>query len=183
MVFSTKKKDVETLKKYGYVRAGNWNTSEIDSLQIPYMSSDVSLPGTVVFDIIIAIVLEVGVKVLDEKFNSFREFIWPYVENVIDRTWDTRKQSDWHEVPVTERSLLNNNAALRLSIPNFSTFEKEESEKEKVLRRERFAINIVKNARKESYEGRLPPFMIMRHPISRGDKHLAEVREVKEMWD
>ena len=177
----SKKKDVETLKKYGYVRAGNWNTSEIDSRQILYMSSDVSLPGTVVFDIIIAIVLEVGVQVLDEKFNSFREFIWPYVENVIDRTWDNRKQSDWYEVPVTERSLLNNNAALRLSVPNFFSFEEEESESEKVLRRERFAMNIVINARMESYEKRLPQFM--RHPISRGDKHLAEVREVEEMWN
>ena len=37
------------------------------------------------------------------------------------------------------------------------------------------------NARMESYERRLPPFM--RHPISRGDKHLAEVREVEEMWN
>ena len=145
------------------------------------MSSDVSLAGTVVFDIIIAIVLEVGVEVLDKKFASFREFIGPYVENVIDRTWDNRKQADWYEVPVTERSLLNNKAALRLSIPNFFSFEEEESENEKVLRRERFAINIVKNARKESYERRLPPYM--RHPISRGDKHLAEVREVEEMWD
>ena len=181
LVYSFKKNDVETLKKYGYVRAGNWNTSEIDSRQILYMSSDVSLAGTVVFDIIIAIVLEVGVEVLDKKFASFREFIGPYVENVIDRTWDNRKQADWYEVPVTERSLLNNKAALRLSIPNFFSFEEEESENEKVLRRERFAINIVKNARKESYERRLPPYM--RHPISRGDKHLAEVREVEEMWD
>merc|ERR1711888_47232 len=95
-----------------------------------------------------------GVKVLDEKFNSFGEFIGPYVENVIDRTWDKSKQSDWYEVPVTERSLLNNNAALRLSIPNFFTFEEEESENDKVLRRERFAMNIVINARMESYDRR-----------------------------
>ena len=181
LVFNYKKNDVKTLRKYGYVRAGNWDTSKLDSRQILYMSSDVSLTGTVVFDIFIAIVLEIGVKVLDEKFNSFGEFIGPYVENVIDRTWDKSKQSDWYEVPVTERSLLNNNAALRLSIPNFFTFEEEESENDKVLRRERFAINIVKNARKERYERSLP--LYMRHPISRGDKHLAEVREVEEMWD
>ena len=117
------------------------------------------------------------------KFKSFGEFIGQYIENVIDRTWNYKKQSDMYGVPASERSLLNNNAAVRLSISNYTPFEEEESEDEKDRRRKRFCDKIRKNALKplKPTNRRLPE--LMRHPSDRGDSHLAEVKAQEELWN
>ena len=58
-----------------YLKTGNWNRRELDSRQLLYMAADVTLPGTVAFDTLICLVLEIGVDCLDKVYTDLEEFV------------------------------------------------------------------------------------------------------------
>ena len=116
-----KRKNMDSTDKanremFGYVRFGNWRRKKLDSRQLVYMSSDVTLAGTIVFDIIVVLVMELGLKVLDNKYKNLEEFVSPYIMRILDRKFDRSFQHPSNCVPVESRSLAENSAALKLSL-------------------------------------------------------------------
>ena len=53
------------------------------------MAANVTLTGTIVFDVLLSLVKDIGVEVLDLQFESLAAFVGPYVTNIIDRSFNT----------------------------------------------------------------------------------------------
>lgn len=139
-------------EKFGYIRAMNWNRKDLDSRQLCYMASDVTLAGTIVFDIMISLIMQLGLEVLDNSYKNILEFVTPYFVNIIDRKIDQAQQHPSFSVPAEARSLIDNHAALQLSVQiedadECSSFMNSVTEEE---RRKRMALQI-----KEVGENRL----------------------------
>ena len=86
-------------EKFGYIRAMNWNRKDLDSRQLCYMASDVTLAGTIVFDIMISLIMQLGLEVLDNSYKNILEFVTPYFVNIIDRKIDQAQQHPSFSVP------------------------------------------------------------------------------------
>ena len=141
LVISKKSEDSDK-EKYGYIRAGNWDCEfdKLDSRMLVYMASDVTLTGTVVFDILISLVEELGVDVLDKKFQSIEEFVGPYVRKVADRKINEKLQDVKFKVELHERSMVNSTAAVRLSIDLHECVQEAEAEDEEQVAARRKVI-------------------------------------------
>ena len=63
------------------------------------------------------LILELGVQTLDLYFESLDEFISPYISRIVDRIMDKDMQHSSFAVPVIDRSLSENTAGVRLSVP------------------------------------------------------------------
>ena len=116
-----KKKNMDAMDKlnremFGYIRSGGWCRRDLDSRQLVYMSSDVTLAGTIVFDIIVVLVMELGLDVLDNKYKNLMEFVSQYMTRIMDRKFNHLLQHSSNSVPVESRSLAENSAALKLSV-------------------------------------------------------------------
>ena len=116
-----KRKNMDSTDKvnkemFGYIRAGNWGRKNPDSRQLVYMTSDVTLAGTIAFDIIVVLVMELGLDVLDNKYKNLEEFVTPYIMRILDRKFDRLFQHSSNCVPVESRSIGENSAALKLSL-------------------------------------------------------------------
>ena len=88
-----KKKNMDAMDKlnremFGYIRSGGWCRRDLDSRQLVYMSSDVTLAGTIVFDIIVVLVMELGLDVLDNKYKNLMEFVSQYITRIMDRKFN-----------------------------------------------------------------------------------------------
>ena len=103
-------------EKFGYIRSGNWRTRDLDSRQLVYMTSDVTLSGSIVFHTILVLISELGIDVLDNFYENLGEFISPYISRIYDRKFNTKLQHSSNSVPTEARSLAENCAALQLSV-------------------------------------------------------------------
>ena len=63
-----------------------------------------------------ALVMELGLEVLDNKYKNLEEFVSPYIMRILDRKFDRSFQHPSNCVPVESRSLAENSAALKLSL-------------------------------------------------------------------
>ena len=176
----------EDREMFGYIRTGNWNkeAEKLDSRQLTYMAADVTLPGTVVFDLIITLISELGVATLDQHYESLEEFVAPYVINIIDRRFNEKLQHSSHSIPVEIRSLRRNVAAIALSEEIIN--QDEVSDEHAEARRERAEEQIQqlgeeKLAKATSFN---TP-MWLRPPEERGERgrHLVEKVVVEESWE
>ena len=116
-VIKIDQKHPKNREKFGYVRAGSWRNENLDSRQLVYMAGDVTLAGTVVFDIIVNLIEELGVAVLDSPFESLEEFVSPYFSRLVDRSINRKLQNPANAVPVESRSLVHNVAGVQLTVP------------------------------------------------------------------
>ena len=167
-------------RKNLYIKTGNWNRKELDSRQLLYMAADVTLPGTVVFDTLICLVLEIGVDYLDKVYTDLEEFVRPYVSNIEDRLWNDKLQHERYSIHPAERSLSTNVAALRLSV------EIEVTENEAYEDVEDRRTNIMKQIEERGMLLSNRPNMTprwLKSPEKRGDNHLKEIFEDEEKWE
>ena len=138
------------------------------------------MTGTVVFDLIVTLILELGVHVLETEYEGLDEFMAPYMIRLEDREWNNKLQHECYRVPIESRSLVSNVAGLRLSRtvihPAVHT-EKEET------RRKRLQEQIARNGIKKFHEARQVPTW-MQPPEERGEKGkvFCERKEKEEMW-
>ena len=175
----------EDREKFGYIRMGNWARTQLDSRQLTYMSSDVTLPGTVVFDILITLVHEeLGVAILDKQFKNIEEFVAPYVSRLIDRSINEKLQHPCHSIPIECRSISENTAALALSVEIHHAGDVIGESVED--RRKRFADHIIRFGREQLLNGKSCGGPVWSKPPElRGKrgKDLCEKFELNESWD
>ena len=181
------KKHPENRDKYGYIRSGNWANEKLDSRQLTYMAADVTLPGTVVFEIIINLIRELGVATLDQQYENLEEFVAPHVINIIDRIFNEKLQHSSHSIPIESRSLRGNVAAIALSeeISNPDQVNDEPAEPAEV-RRERFQEEIIRLGQEKLEKGKShhgPNWN--KPPEMRGwrGKAMAEKVVIEESWE
>ena len=162
---------------------GNWARNPLDSRQLTYMAGDVTMTGTVVFDLIVTLIMEIGVHVLDEEYSGLEEFMIPHMTRLEDREWNNKLQHECHRVPVNNRSLATNVAGLRLSrAVRYSAVDV--GAENEVTRRKRLQEQISRKGSEKFNEARQVPSW-MQHPEERGKegKLFCEKKEQEEMWD
>ena len=172
----------ENREKFGYIRSGNWAREKLDSRQLTYMAADVTLPGTVVFNILITLIMELGVATLDKHFQSLEAFVAPYVTRVIDRRFNEKLQHPSHSIPIDSRSLSENVAALALSEEIY--YEDEVKDELAEERRERYEKEIIRLGQEKLVKGMSGGGPVWsKPPETRGKRgrDLAEKQEVEEL--
>ena len=148
------------------------------------MAADVTLPGTVMFEIIINLIRELGVATLDQQYENLEEFVAPHVINIIDRTFNEKLQHSSHSIPIESRSLRGNVAAIALSeeISNPDQVNDEPAE----ARRERIEEEIIRLGQEKLEKGKSHHGPIWNKPPEmRGwrGKAMAEKVVIEESWE
>ena len=166
---------------YKNLSVGNWNRNPLDSRQLTYMAGDVTMTGTVVFDLILTLIMELGVHVLDVEFEGLEQFMAPFMNRLEDREWNNKFQHECHRVPVESRSLITNEAGLRLSrvVLEYPVVGAEDEES----RRKRLQKQIARIGKQKFQDARQVPVW-MQPPEERGWRGIAfcEKKEEEEIW-
>lgn len=151
---------------------------------VTYMAADVTLPGTVVFDILITLIRELGVATLDKHFQSLEAFVAPYVTSIIDRRFNEKLQHPSHSIPIDSRSLSENVAALALSEEIYHEDQVKDELAEE--RRERYEKEIIRLGQEKLVKGMSCGGPVWSKPPEMRGKRgrdIAEKLAVEESWE
>lgn len=181
---SMKGQEKDIKERFGYIRSGNWATQTLDSRQLAYMASDVTLSGTVVFDRLVCTIMELGINVLDQHFSNLAEFVDPFVNKLIDRQWNDKKQHITHQVRPEKRSLVECIAGLELSVDVAEGHGDDTKDEERRMKQQQLIVERGwETFRKGKISQKIPGPMWCKNPERRRYTGHAEVLEKEELWE